>query len=255
MTPNTKRKIIHYWRRQVRPILVLILVFTAFRSTFADWNDVPTGSMNPTIFDGDRIYVNKLAYGLKFPYTTWHLARWSGPQRGEIVVFYSPKPPGTRLVKRCVGVPGDKIKAVNGFLTINGTPIEYTPFHRLDLTQPQLPAGYLPPSQIPPWQTPKDFSFFVEKLDEHPHVVATRSSPAVHRMDGYWELKKKGDPGYAGEGEYFMVGDNRDNSADSRVFGPVDRDLILGRSSRVIFSLDYNNWWIPRGNRFFHGLN
>ena len=81
MTPHTKRKIIHYWRRHVRPILVLVLVFTSFRSTFADWNDVPTGSMKPTIFEGDRIFVNKLAYGLKFPYTTWHLARWSGPRR------------------------------------------------------------------------------------------------------------------------------------------------------------------------------
>ena len=63
MTPHTKRKIIHYWRRQVRPILVLVLVFTSFRSSFADWNDVPTGSMKPTIFEGDRIFVNKLAYG------------------------------------------------------------------------------------------------------------------------------------------------------------------------------------------------
>src|SRR5215213_667720 len=131
MTPHAKRKMIHLWYRQVRPILVLILVFTAFRSTFADWNDVPTGSMNPTIFDGDRIFVNKLAYGLKFPYTTWHLARWSGPQRGEIVVFYSPAN-GIRLVKRCVGVPGDTIKAVNGFLTINDQPLTYTPFEQLD---------------------------------------------------------------------------------------------------------------------------
>jgi signal peptidase I len=217
--------------------------------------------MNPTIFDGDRIYVNKLAYGLKFPYTTWHLARWSGPEPGEIVVFYSPAN-GIRLVKRCVGKPGDRIRAVDGRLTINDKPLVYTPFEQLNLTQPELPAGYIPPSQIPPWQTnPKDprdprerFSFAVESLGSHPHVVAKRFVQ-VQKMDGEWTLKKKGDPGYDGEGQYFMMGDNRDNSADSRVFGPVERDQILGRASRVIFSLDYNNWWLPRGNRFFHGLN
>ena len=110
MTPHTKRKIIHYWRRQVRPILVLVLVFTSFRSTFADWNDVPTGSMKPTIFEGDRIFVNKLAYGLKFPYTTWHLAHWSAPKAGEIVIFYSPDD-GIRLVKtvEAVAASGRKL--------------------------------------------------------------------------------------------------------------------------------------------------
>src|SRR5258706_4499556 len=101
MTPHAKRKLIHYWRRQIRPILVLILVFTAFRSTVADWNDVPSGSMHPTIFTGDRIFVNKLAYGLKVPFTTLHLPTWSGPQPGEIAVFYSPAT-GIRLVKRVV---------------------------------------------------------------------------------------------------------------------------------------------------------
>src|SRR4051812_638637 len=124
MTPHTKRKIIHYWRRQIRPILVLVLVFTSFRSVFADWNDVPTGSMKPTIFEGDRIFVNKVAYGLKFPYTTWHLVEWSGPKAGEIVIFYSPDD-GIRLVKRVVGVPGDHIQCRGGELTINGKPLEY----------------------------------------------------------------------------------------------------------------------------------
>src|SRR4051794_23505968 len=167
MTPHTKRKIIHYWRRHVRPILVLVLVFTSFRSTFADWNDVPTGSMKPTIFEGDRIFVNKLAYGLKFPYTTWHLAQWSGPQRGEIVIFYSPDD-GIRLVKRVVGVPGDHIKVENGMLTLNGQPVSYT--------------AYDPPPtrEIPKAQQSNSTStgptansrFFLEHLGDHPPVVA-----------------------------------------------------------------------------------
>ncbi len=89
-------------------LLVAILIATSIKSSLADWNTVPTGSMKPTIIEGDRIFVNKLAYDLKVPYTTTHLAEWGNPERGEIVVFYSPED-GKRLVKRVVGVPGDTI--------------------------------------------------------------------------------------------------------------------------------------------------
>ena len=92
-----------YWRQEIRPLLILVVVLCSIRSSLADWNDVPSGSMNPTIIEGDRIYVNKLAYDLKVPFTTWHLATWSNPQRGDIVVFYSPHD-GIRLVKRVVGL-------------------------------------------------------------------------------------------------------------------------------------------------------
>ena len=80
-----------WWRQEIRPLLILALVMFSIRSSLADWNDVPTGSMKPTILEGDRVFVNKLAYDLKVPFTTWHLAQWSNPQRGDIVVFYSPK--------------------------------------------------------------------------------------------------------------------------------------------------------------------
>ena len=93
------------WREEFRPLLIMALVVFAVRSSFADWNNVPTGSMKPTILEGDYVFVNKLAYDLKVPFTTLHLAEWSAPQRGDIVVFYSPKD-GTRLVKRTVGLPG-----------------------------------------------------------------------------------------------------------------------------------------------------
>src|SRR3954454_19378491 len=95
----------------VRPFAFLTLVLFAARSSIADWNDVPSGSMNPTILEGDRIFVNKLAYDLKVPYTTWHVAEWGGPQRGDVVVFYAPTD-GTRMVKRVIGLPGDTISLV-----------------------------------------------------------------------------------------------------------------------------------------------
>ncbi len=100
--PTGVRSFYHNW---LKPLVIMLAVLFAVRSSLADWNDVPTQSMEPTILVGDRIAVNKLAYGLKFPFTTWHLLHWSGPKRGEIVVFYSPKN-GDRMVKRIVGVPG-----------------------------------------------------------------------------------------------------------------------------------------------------
>src|SRR5580692_4040836 len=111
------------WRNN-KSLLVFLLLMFAVRSAIADWNDVPTGSMNPTIVQGDRVFVNKLAYDLKVPFTTWHLAQWSNPRRGDIAVFYSPAD-GIRLVKRVIGLPGDKIELTNDRLLINGQPLEY----------------------------------------------------------------------------------------------------------------------------------
>src|SRR5580700_334016 len=111
------------WREN-KSLLLFVIILTAVRSAIADWNDVPTGSMNPTIVQGDRVFVNKLAYDLKVPFTTWHVAQWSNPKRGDIIVFFSPVD-GIRLVKRVVGLPGDRIEQVNDRLWINGRPLEY----------------------------------------------------------------------------------------------------------------------------------
>src|SRR5206468_1043525 len=116
----------HWWVKEIRPLLILALVLFAIRSSLADWNDVPTGSMKPTILEGDRVYVNKLAYDLKVPFTTRHIAEWSNPSRGEIVVFYSPHD-GKRLVKRVVGLPGDTVELRDEALVINGERVEYQP--------------------------------------------------------------------------------------------------------------------------------
>src|ERR1041385_693676 len=125
-TTKLRARIGHWWRKEIRPLLLLALVVFAIRSSLADWNDVPTGSMNPTILEGDRVYVNKLAYDLKVPFTTRHIAEWSNPQRGDIVVFFSPYD-GQRLVKRVIGLPGDMIELRHNVLIINGSPVEYAP--------------------------------------------------------------------------------------------------------------------------------
>lgn len=245
MTPHTRRKLILLWRRHVRPILVLVLVFTACRSSLVDWNDVPTGSMQPTIFIGDRIFVNKLAYGFKFPYTTWHLAKWSGPKRGEVVIFYSPQD-GTRLVKRVIGIPGDRIAYRDGFVYLNGEKLPVTPFHP--------PADYkLPEDQY------KNYLFYKEQVGDDSHVIALLTNTAMYARQDVAGNPVPPPPRNMEErtvpdGHYFVMGDNRDNSNDSRFIGTVPREQILGRANRVIFSLDYKDWYLPRKERFFKEL-
>src|ERR1044071_8852404 len=121
---NRRARLRKLWKEEILPLAILALVLFSIRSSLADWNDVPSGSMKPTILEGDRVFVNKLAYDLKVPFTTWHIVQWNNPQRGDIVVFYSPHD-GKRLVKRVIGLPGDTLELRNNALVINGQTVEY----------------------------------------------------------------------------------------------------------------------------------
>src|SRR6476469_4901430 len=110
---------------ELRIFLVMLLVVSSLRSALADWNDVPTGSMKPTIEIGDRVVVNKLAYDLKVPFTTIELWKWADPQRGDIVVLFSPVD-GTRLVKRVIAVPGDTVSLAENQVFVNGKPATWS---------------------------------------------------------------------------------------------------------------------------------
>ncbi len=221
-----------WWRKEVRPLLICALVMFAVRSSFADWNDVPTGSMKPTIIEGDRVFVNKLAYDLKVPFTTLHIAEWSSPRRGDIVVFHSPKD-GTRLVKRTIGLPGDVIELRNNQLIINGESVEY-----------QAIAEELSPDLTPADRSISTYAS--EKLPGRVHPVA--GIPRVPAMRDFGPYRVP-------EGSYFMMGDNRDDSFDSRYFGTVKRSQILGRATAVVISLDRAHHWEPRWDRFFSALD
>ena len=223
---------LRYWRKEIRPLLILCAILFSIRSSLADWNDVPTGSMKPTILEGDRVFVNKLAYDLKVPFTTWHLAQWDNPQRGDIVVFYSPKD-GTRLVKRVIGLPGDTIELRADQLILNGQPVDYT------AAEANIPARLSGPEH-------DRGVFATEKLADHAH--------AVMAINGIQALRTYG-PVQVAAGQYFMMGDNRDNSFDSRYFGTVARDQIVGRASSVVVSLDKENHWLPRWGRSFSELD
>ena len=221
-----------WWKREIRPLLILLLILCSIRSSLADWNDVPSGSMQPTILVGDRVWVNKLAYDLKVPFTTWHIAEWSDPQRGDIVVFFSPKD-GTRLVKRVIGLPGDKIELRSNQLFINGQPVDYTTL------EPAVSKQLADPERV-------DGIFATEQLPVHPHAVMGINGVSAMRTFG---------PVHVSAEHYFMMGDNRDNSFDSRYFGTVDRSQIVGRTSSVVLSLDKSNYWLPRRGRTFSSLD
>lgn len=221
----------NWWRKEIRPLLILLLIGFSIRSSLADWNDVPTGSMRPTILEGDRVYVNKVAYDLKVPFTTWHIAEWSNPQRGDIVVFFSPHD-GMRLVKRIVGLPGDTIELRDNTLVINGQTVEYRAISEELLRD-------VPPAE----RTGRVFA--TEQLPGQIHAVA--GNPAVPAKRSFAATQVP-------DGHYFMMGDNRDDSFDSRYWGTVERKRIIGRATAVVISFDGPHSWSPRWQRFFSSL-
>ncbi|MFN3235666.1 MAG: signal peptidase I [Pseudomonadales bacterium] len=219
----------HEWKN----LIVFLLVMVIFRSAIADWNQVPTGSMKPTILEGDRVVVNKLAYDLKVPFTTWHLAQWNDPRPGEIVTFYSPADEKL-LIKRVIGVPGDVVSMRNNQLYINDKPATYSRLgddivNQVDYSQRRSHA------------------FFLEQHEniQHP-VMLVPSPPNNYNSFGPIEIP---------ENQYLMLGDNRDNSRDSRRIGLVERDRITGRAHTVAFSVDYDAYYMPRADRFLRPLD
>lgn len=220
------------WSDWVRPILTVAAIVYPIKSSLADINFVPTGSMKPTILEGDFVVVNKLAYDLKVPFTLQRLAQWGDPVRGDVVVCFSPEDE-MRLVKRVVGVPGDTIEMRNNALLINGVRAEYQPL-------PQEGLPYIT-------QSDRDGAVFAhESVEGREHAVM--AYPSV------FSSRRSLPTMTLGEGEYFLMGDNRDNSKDSRYFGVVTRDRIVGRAGGVLMSFDKPGSWLPRVKRFFSGL-
>ena len=218
-----KKKVLN----EIRVFLAMLLAVSSLRSALADWNDVPTGSMKPTIEEGDRVVVNKLAYDLKVPFTTLELFKWGDPQRGDIVVLFSPAD-GTRLVKRVVGVPGDRIEMRENQLFVNEHAAKWKEIGSEEDTE-------------------QGSSLVVEEnLAGRTHrVMFTPQIPAVRSFG----------PVIVPAGRYFVMGDNRDNSNDSRFIGLIDRRRIVGKATAVAFSFDRAHHFAPRFDRFFKSIH
>lgn len=226
-----------FWQEWVRPLLIIALVMFSFRSAVADWNDVPTGSMKPTILEGDRIFINKVAYDLKFPFTMWRLAEWGDPVWGDIVVLRSPED-SKRLVKRVVGLPGDQVLVQNGRLYLNGKSAAYL---QLDDNIARDIEAQLAIESRP------TFELSNEKVEDREHhvMMTHRFSSGREPFRGPYEVPPD---------HFYVMGDNRSNSRDSRYFGAAHRSLILGRATAVALSVDPSRHYMPRWGRFFSAL-
>ncbi len=165
------------------------------RGSLADHYHVPSGSMLPTLQLDDRVFVDKAAYGVRVPLTQRYVVRFDGPRRGDVVVLDSPLD-GAVLIKRVVALPGDEVRVRGGHLHVGGEPAPISG-----------PSGRL-----------------VEVLDDRPHRV---------------RLRRGGGPDFGPvrlpTDRYLVLGDNRGDSADGRVFGLVERDAILGRAVAVYY--------------------
>ncbi len=219
------------WKEWRMTIFFIVFVLIPIKSSLADWNWVPSGSMKPTILEGDLVYVDKTAYGLRFPLTLHRLAKWSNPQRGDIVVCFSPED-GIRLVKRVIAVPGDRIEMKNNSLFLNGRPVSYT---KVDSNYTEYLSGELKNRSI----------LAMEDLDGATHAVMSTPTVMAKRSFG---------PITIPDGHYFIMGDNRDGSKDSRSFGFVERKVIIGKARGIIVSFDITDKFQPRLKRFFGSL-
>ncbi|MGH1371811.1 MAG: signal peptidase I [Cellvibrionaceae bacterium] len=184
------------------PVLLIVLVL---RSFIAEPFQIPSGSMIPTLKIGDFILVNKFTYGIRLPVIRNKVLDVNEPKRGDVMVFFPPHRPDTYYIKRVVGMPGDDIRYVNNVLYVNGE------------QQPQTLVASLPPGN-PRFQLMKETVGGVE------HDMRKNVTPGRLSVAGHWVVP---------EGHYFMMGDNRDNSSDSRDWGAVSEDAIVGKAFAV----------------------
>ncbi|MEE9327354.1 MAG: signal peptidase I [Cocleimonas sp.] len=219
-------------------ILFIIFLFI-FRGAIADWHPVPTGSMKPTILEGDVVWENKLAYDLQVPFTDISLMRLSEPKRGDIVVFTSAKA-NKRLIKRLIGLPGDTIEVIDNHLFVNGEAAKYK----------NIGDAELKPSRDIDQED--NSTYALESLSDLKSHVIQRKPPFIHSLQNY---QKKTIP----KDYYFFMGDNRDESADSRYYGIVPRSEIRGHATNTMMSVitgkTWKIWnWRFRSERFFDAL-
>ncbi len=221
---------IRAWVRDNRGFIAFLLLLAVFRSAIADWNTIPSGSMRPNLLEGDVVLVNRLAYDFKLPLSDTILAHLGDPRRGDIVTFFSPED-GKRLVKRLVAVPGDVVEMRGKKLIINGVPAQY----KLQESgfEPMGNGAVLPVQRV------------AESVGNDHRMI--QWLPDLSRASSFGPVTVPAN-------QYLMLGDNRDNSRDSRYIGFVPREMLIGRAERVLVSAAILDNWAPRLGRFGKSL-
>ena len=191
------------------PVILAVFLLRAF---IVEPFRIPSGSMLPSLFIGDFILVSKSSYGIKLPVLKRQIAPVGLPDRGDVMVFRFPKNPKTNFIKRVIGTPGDIVSYHNKRLSINGNPL---PLEEVELVN---------------WQTEDQdgrVQTFLESVNEESHTIMIDSQ----RSSGSIRVKVP-------EGHYFVMGDNRDHSNDSRYWGFVPEEFIVGKAFFIWFSWD-----------------
>jgi signal peptidase I len=230
----------HFWARKKRPagapdpwwveyggsFFPVILAVFLLRSFLVEPFKIPSGSMIPTLLVGDFILVNKYTYGIRLPVLNQKVVELKSPQRGDVVVFRYPPNPSLDYIKRVVGVPGDKVDYRNKRLWINGTEIAQVP-----------QSDYLDPDRL--FYTPR----YVEKFDSTEHEILIESkAPSFVPQVGAFPFRENCNYNSEGvscqvpSGHYFVMGDNRDNSQDSRFWGFVPDENLVGKAFFIWFN-------------------
>ncbi len=213
----------------LKAILIAVAIAFAFRYSVAQPYKIPSGSMIPTLKIGDFIFVSKLAYGLKLPlpFTNYNLITWGQPKRGDVVVFVYPPEPNLDFIKRVVGTSGDTVELKDDILFVNGQEMSRTPVSDRSVIDDLTPAP----------------------MNQAARLYKENLSGKEHFTMELFPFPENFGPVTVPKGQLFMMGDNRDNSKDSRVWGFLPIDNIRGRALFTWLSIDSEHWRI-RWKRF-----
>lgn len=219
-----------FWTEGLGSFAVAILLALTVRWAFFEAYVIPSPSMLPTLLVHDHIFVNKIIYGLRMPFSEKWFVHWNRPGRGDVIVFKFPADKDKYYIKRVIGLPGDKVLYENGNLYVNGKLVEKT--IPQELKEEWL---YLRDSDFPGDQSAGGRSLYVH-WEEH---VGDRAYSILLRKD---TPSQTFGPVQVPDGQYLVLGDNRDNSEDSRAWDPssrfVPRDYLIGRASMVWLSCE-----------------
>jgi signal peptidase I len=201
--------------RSFFPVLLFVLVIRSF--IFEPFR-IPSGSMMPTLFQGDFIFVKKYTYGLRLPVIEEKIYETGEPERGDVVVFRLPSNPSINYIKRVVGLPGDRIVYANHQIMVNGVKVALN----RDAGKPvELVWDRRTKREIP-------MARWIEELGDRKHAILIANAAYSVRDNEY----------IVPEGEYFMMGDNRNNSSDSRFIGTIPESYLVGEAVRIWMHVD-----------------
>lgn len=224
-------------KKEFKDIVIIITLVLGFRSIFFEPFKIPTGSMIPTLSIGDFILVNKFTYGFKVPFSDWfsdpiYITGPKKPKAGDVVVFKYPKDESLNYIKRVIGTPGDTVQMIERVIYINNKPVETV----------EVDGKKYIEDMVEKYQS-YNFKFFKTSTGESEHITQIDMDNGYDQLMNFPQITIP-------EGKYFVMGDNRDNSSDSRFWGFVPFENIKGKAILIWFSMEVPMPWSPVEDKF-----